>query len=150
MSILSWLRQVTRGGATTDLLEQPLHFAEDEQHFHDLNMKEVLDAHMAWAKRLENILAGTSNEHLDLAVVASDCECTLGKWLYGPAKRLMGHSGDYEDLRKVHADFHMNAAEVLKEHLHGRLHGAELNLRKLRMQSGMVQLGLVRLFAAHK
>jgi len=150
MSILNWLRNVTKGGATAELLEQPMQFADDEAQFHGLDMKAVLDAHTAWTKRLEDVLSGKSEEHLELATVASDCECTLGKWIHGPAKRTMSDSPDYEELLQVHADFHLNAAEVLKDFLHGQVHSAELNMRKLRIQSGMIQLALVRLFSANK
>lgn len=150
MSILNWLRKVTSGGATTELLEQPMQFAEEEARFHNLNMKEVLDAHTAWTRRLEDVLSGKSEEQLTPAIVASDCECTLGKWIYGPAKSTMGESVDYQDLRTVHAEFHLNAAEVLKDFLHGQVYNAELNMRKLRIQSGMIQLALVRLFSRQK
>jgi len=124
-----------------------MHFAENEKQFHGLNMKEVMDAHVAWTKRLEDVLSGVSHEQLDLATVASDCECSLGQWLYGPAKKLVGHTSEYDELLKVHADFHLNAAEVLKNFLQGKQQSAESNLRKLRSQSSMVQLSLVRLFS---
>ena len=150
MSVLNWLRKVTRGGATADLLEEPMQFAADEARFHGLDMKGVMDAHMAWCKRLEDVLSGKSQEHLEPATVASDCNCTLGKWLHGPAKIKMGNTPDYDELMQVHADFHINAAEVLKEFLHGQTYNAELNLRKLRTQSGIIQLALVRLFAKNK
>lgn len=150
MSILNWLRQVTRGGATAELLEQPMQFAEDEAHFHGLDMKGVLDAHIEWTKRIEDILSGKITECPELSNVASDCECTLGKWIHGPAKRVAGDSVDYDDLLKAHAEFHLNAAEVLKDFLHGQQMSADINMRKLRIQSGMIQLTLVRLFSAIK
>ncbi len=150
MSILTWLRKVTNGGATAELLEQPMQFAEEEARFHSLNMKDALDAHAAWIKRLEDVLSGKSEEHLQPATVASDCECTLGKWIHGPAKSAMGDSVDYADLKNIHADFHLNAAEVLKDFLHGQTYTADLNLSKLRMQSNMIQLSLVRLFSTQK
>jgi hypothetical protein len=150
MSILTWLRKVTNGGATAELLEQPMQFAEEEARFHNLNMKEALDAHAAWNTRLEDVLSGKSVEHLEPAKVASDCECTLGKWIHGTAKSAMGDSVDYEDLKKIHAEFHLNAAEIVKDFLHGQISTADLNLRKLRMQSGMIQLALVRLFSKQK
>lgn len=150
MSILTWLRKVTNGGATAELLEQPMQFAEEEARFHNLNMKEALDAHAAWTTRLEDVLSGKTEEHLEPAKVASDCECTLGKWIHGPAKSVMGDSADYVDLKNIHAEFHLNAAEVLKDFLHGQTYTADLNLSKLRMQSNMIQLSLVRLFSTHK
>jgi hypothetical protein len=127
-----------------------MQFAEDEARFHNLNMKEALDAHAAWIKRLEDVLSGKSEEQLQPAKVASDCDCTLGQWIHGPAKGVMGESADYADLKTIHADFHTNAAEVLKDFLHGQTYTADLNLRKLRMQSNLIQLSLVRLFSTQK
>ncbi len=150
MSIISWLREVTGGGAAAKLLEQPLHFTEEQLQLHDLDLNEVLDTHMVWPKRLESILTGDSSESFDLATIASDCECTLGKWLHGPAKESLNNSIDYQDLFEIHADFHLNTAEVIKDHLHERGESAWLNLRKLRIQSGMMQLALVRLFPEKK
>ncbi len=150
MSIISWLREVTGGGAAAKLLEQPLHFTEEQLQLHDLDLNEVLDSHMMWPRRLEQILSGDSSESFDLATVASDCECSLGVWLRGPAKQALNNSIDYQDLLNIHADFHLNTAEVLKDHLHERQESARLNLRKLRIQSGMMQLALVRLFPEQK
>lgn len=150
MSIINWLRQVTGGGATASLLEQPIQFAVDEARHHGLDMKGALDAHLAWNKRLEDVLSGKSEEQLEPDIVASDCKCALGKWLHGSAKTKMGSSADYEELLRVHADFHLNAAEVLRDFLHGQTYSAELNMHKLRMQSNMIQLALVRLFSESK
>ena len=150
MSVLNWLRQVTGVGATANLLEQPIQFAEEEARFYGLDMKGALDAHLAWSKRLEDVLSGKSDEQLEPSSVASDCECTLGKWIHGPARTKMGNTVDYEELLKVHADFHLSAAEVLKDFLHGQTYSAELNMRKLRVQSNMIQLALVRMFSENK
>lgn len=147
MSILDWFKNVTAGESSADLINQPLTFGKNEEQFHGLNMREALDAHMAWTRRLESKLTGKSSESLRLATVASDCECTLGKWLHGPAKQMFGDSPDYEELRKVHADFHLRAGEILNNVINGERGSAESNLKKLRHQSGNVQLALVRLYS---
>ncbi|MFO7592701.1 MAG: CZB domain-containing protein [Pseudomonadota bacterium] len=147
MSILDWFKQVTTGDQSADLMNQNLTFGENEEQFHGLNMREALDAHMAWTRRLENKLTGKSNESLDVATVASDCECTLGKWLHGTAKQAFGDSAEYEELLKEHADFHLCAGEILNNVINGEEESAQGNLKKLRYQSGVVQLSLVRLYS---
>jgi len=148
MSILSWLKEVTTGETKAGFLDtNAMTFAKGEEHFHGLDMKAALDAHTAWSKRLEDRLHGKSQERLDVAAVASDCECTLGKWLHGDARSMFGDSGDYEELRRVHADFHLKAGEILNNVLNGDREQAQKNLRELRYQSGNVQLSLVRLYS---
>jgi hypothetical protein len=148
MSILSWLKEVTTGDSKTGFIDtEAMTFAKGEETFQGLDMKAALDAHTAWAKRLEDRLNGLSQEDLDVATVASDCNCTLGKWLYGDARKSFSESGDYEELRRVHADFHLKAGEILNNVLNGDREQAMKNLKDLRYQSGNVQLSLVRLYS---
>jgi hypothetical protein len=96
---------------------------------------------------LEDRLNGVNKEKLDIATVASDCQCTLGKWLYNDALQQFGKSEDYRELRQVHADFHLKAGEILNNVLNKDNDQARKNLRELRYQSGNVQLSLVRLYS---
>lgn len=147
MSIMSWFKQVTTGDPSADLIEQPLTFGEGEEQFHGLNMREALDAHSAWTRRLEGKITGENDEVLDVARVASDCECMLGKWIHGEAKRQFGDGAELSELRQVHADFHLKAGEILNNVLNGEQDDARSNLKKLRHHSGSVQLSLVRLYS---
>lgn len=148
MSILSWLKEVTTGDNKAGFIDtDSMTFAKEEVEFHGLDMKAALDAHVAWTKRLEDKLSGSNDEELDVATVASDCECTLGKWLHGTAQNKFGESPDYEELRQVHADFHLKAGDILNNVLHGEKDSAINNLKELRFQSGKVQLSLVRLYS---
>lgn len=147
MSILAWLKDVA-AGQRLDLMEAgTLTFAEGEEQFHGLNMKDALDAHMEWTRRLEAKLNGDNQESLDVATVASDCECKLGKWIHGAAKQQFGEVPDFHHLRNTHAEFHLNAGEILNDVLHGNREEALANLKQLRYQSGNVQLALVRLYS---
>ncbi len=145
MGILSWLKSFSAGeekaGAAT--------FAPGEENFHGLNMKEAIDAHVAWKARLKAQLSGTSTETLEIGVIASDDRCTLGKWIHGEGKKMYGHLPEYAELLQQHAQFHLNAGNILLEaHRSGNeaaekmLHGPDF-----RHASDMVQLGLVRLYA---
>jgi len=147
MSILTWLKEVTTGGKAEFLEAGGMTFADGEQEFHGLDMKAALDAHIGWTHRLEGKLNGTNTETLDVATVASDCECTLGKWIHGSAKRQYGNSEEYDELRQEHADFHLKAGEILNNVINADRELARTQLKELRFQSGNVQLALVRLYS---
>lgn len=147
MSILSWLKQVGSGTSADMINSGAMTFAQGEEQFHGLDMKGALEAHTAWTKRLEGKISGENQESLDVAAVASDCQCQLGKWIHGTAKQQFGDSSDYEELRRVHADFHLKAGEILNNVLNGDHTMAASNLKEIRYQSGSVQLSLVRLYS---
>ncbi len=148
MSILSWLKKAGSSVTNAGLIDtDSMTFAKGEEQFHGLDMKGALDAHTQWVRRLEGKISGENREQLDVATVASDCECSLGKWLHGTARQQFGDSGDYQELRRVHADFHLKAGEILNNVVNGDQDKAEGNLKEIRYQSGNVQLSLVRLYS---
>ena len=108
MSILSWLKDVHNHGASATKME----FAAGEEEFNGLNMKDALDAHEKWYHRLESKINGTSQEQLEVATVACDDKCVLGKWIYSSGKSNFGHMSEYSALKQVHADFHLAAGEI--------------------------------------
>ena len=144
MSILSWLNAVTRNRSPG---QEPMHFAEDEKEFHGLDMKAALDAHSAWTRRMEAKLEGTSDEPLEVADVAPDDLCTLGRWIHGPARQRFGGTEAFENLQQVHADFHLKAGEVLNDVLNDNREKAREGIKAIRHQSGAVQLALVKLYS---
>jgi hypothetical protein len=83
MGIMDWLKRVTAGGEEHFLAEDaaPV-FAEGEENFHGLNMKDAIDAHIRWKTRLQRQLEGEADEQLEVAVVAADNHCVLGKWMH--------------------------------------------------------------------
>lgn len=143
MSILSWLKQVTSGDAAA---HQPAVFAEGEEEFRGLNMKSALDAHTAWTHRLEAKIEGTSDEDLDIAKVAGDGNCPLGKWIHGEAKANFHDMAEYEELKRIHADFHLNCGKVLNDVENGDETEARQGLKIVRHCSGDVQLALIRFY----
>lgn len=141
---MDWLKKRLAGDDKAELT-----FSAEEGSLHGLNLAQVIDAHMAWKNRLQNTLLGTSSEQLEVAVVAQDNLCALGQWLYGVGKQQFCHLSEYEALHKTHADFHLCAGEVLIEFHNGKSDTATSLLKgKFRNQSDLVQLDLVRLFAA--
>lgn len=147
MSILSWFKSVTSGGEAGLLESEPLSFSAGEETFRGLNMKEALDAHTQWFHRLEAKINGTSNEQLDIHTVACDDQCKLGTWIHGEAKSQFGTLSSFDELRRVHADFHLTAGEVLNNVVNGDDVAARNELKKVRLKSGSVQLALVRLYS---
>lgn len=148
MSIMSWLKAVTEGGNSPDLIQSTqVQFAQGEESFHGLDMKQALDAHMAWLHRIEMKLSGLSNEHLDLVKVASDHDCTLGHWLHGEARQRFGNLPEYQELRNVHAGFHLMVGQALNDIENGDSARARENLKPIRHKSGEVQLALIRLYS---
>jgi hypothetical protein len=151
MSILSWLKTVSTGGASGELaFEQPMVFAAGEEEFRGLNMREALDAHIGWTHRLEAILKGRSEEHLNPAVIGSDHHCTLGEWIHGEAKRRFGDLPEYVELESVHAAFHQKVAQIVRAVDSGANANTQGSIKEIRRMSGDVQLALVRLYAHHE
>ncbi len=148
MSILSWLKAVTSGDATADFIQStPMQFAAGEEELHGLNMKDALDAHLAWMNRLETVLSGSSEEKLSVATVASDHNCILGKWLHGDGRQQFGQKAEYKELLRTHAEFHLAVGEVLNDVENGQRERAQGRLKDIRHRSGQVQLALVRLYS---
>ena len=157
MGILDWLKHVTsepQGGAKHPSVppstgtRKELEFDDGEQHFHGLDMKGALEAHRAWRVRLEAQIRGDATESLEVANVAADHNCALGKWLHGEGKNRFTNVTEYEELVRDHANFHLAAGEILMTSHQGKRESASRMLKSdFRHHSDRVQLSLVRLFA---
>ena len=113
--------------------------------FEGLNMKDAIDAHLAWYKKLERAIADKSAAGYEVRNVAADNNCALGGWIYKEAKKF-STLPEYETLRQSHADFHMLAGEILILVRDGDFEQATQRLRRdLRRASDHVQLNLIRL-----
>lgn len=142
MGMLNWLQARLSGDQTSELI-----LGKGEEELHGLNLKKALDAHEAWNARLKSILVGTSTESIQVSEIAQDCNCHLGKWIYGSGKKSHSSYEEYAILRKTHAEFHLCAGEILMEHQAGNHDVAENLLKsKFRNLSNRIQLDLVRLF----
>lgn len=121
---------------------------ETEDELSGLSMKQVSEAHMAWIDQLKSVLDGHANAQLDIQTVAKDNMCVLGKWLYGPAKKLYGTLPEYNTLKLSHVRFHTCAGQVLQDYqdCHHQIARARLK-KELRTLSGQIQLDLVSLYA---
>lgn len=110
MNLLDWLRSWGRKQPT----EAPK-LEEAEQRFMGLDVQAVINAHLAWRKRLEDCILGRSNEELDISIVMQDNQCALGQWLYGKAARsTLALHPEFAALRETHRSFHLYAARVVQ------------------------------------
>ena len=82
-----------------------------------------IGVHGMWKQRLLSaITTGTSEWKPE--IVCQDNQCEFGKWLYAcaPHDKLAVH---YKEVKTLHADFHKEAAGVLKLALAGKKKEAE-------------------------
>lgn len=141
MGILDWLLKKDSNADSKDDVD----FDEGEEMFAGLNMKDAIDAHLAWYKKLERAIADKSAAGYEISNVAADNQCKLGIWVYKDAKKFKTLP-EYEALRKSHADFHMLAGEILILIRDGEFEQATQRVRRdLRRASDLVQLNLIRL-----
>lgn len=74
-------------------------------------INKALTAHGAWKLRLLNAISHGSSE-FKVAVVEADNQCDFGRWMYSlPVEVRM--SEPCATIRKLHAEFHVEAARVL-------------------------------------
>lgn len=110
MNLLDWIRNWGRKQPT----EAPKLDAA-EQQFMGLDVQAVINAHLAWRKRLEDLILGNSSEELDIGVIMQDNQCLLGQWLYGQAARsTLALHPEFAALREAHRAFHLYAARVVQ------------------------------------
>jgi hypothetical protein len=95
----------------------------------ELNINEVIAAHINWKERLQKYVEDKSNEKLDPMVLCRDDQCTLGQWIHGPATRRFHEDKAFRALRADHAQFHYVAANVVRYMQEEDKAGAEALLR---------------------
>lgn len=89
----------------------------------NLVMKAIA-AHGQWKQRLRDAVA-TGKSEFKPEVVRTDNNCDLGKWIYGEAKSSMPGHPVVEEVRKLHAEFHKEASNILDLALKGKKAEAE-------------------------
>lgn len=83
-------------------------------------IKKATGAHGAWKLKLTNAINGGKSEH-NVTDVARDNLCEFGKWLYGDdIPENVSKTNEYEEIRKLHAEFHKTASHVLDLALKGK------------------------------
>jgi hypothetical protein len=79
-----------------------------------MTCKSAILAHANWKLRIHSLLSGRSIEKLDPAIVARSNECDLGRWLLSDVRNVIPRA-QHAELLTVHADFHREAARIVRE-----------------------------------
>jgi len=78
------------------------------------DIEEAIGAHARWVSELRQaVLDATAGT--DVEAIRADDRCDFGQWLYGP--RLSAEdrtTKEFEQVRRLHAEFHQLAAEVVE------------------------------------
>jgi len=83
-------------------------------------ISKAIGAHALWKKRLISAI-DTGESDFAPEKVCTDNQCEFGKWLYGATITAADKTGgDYDNVRKLHAEFHKIAADVLRLALSGK------------------------------
>lgn len=75
-----------------------------------MDLDNAIKAHAQWRVKFRSAIA--KQEQLDVATIAKDNCCELGKWLHSDAKREYGNAEAYKALVAKHAAFHTEASKV--------------------------------------
>jgi hypothetical protein len=151
MGLLTWLHRYDSGKLSADEAQRGPEIDPEEDLFEGLSLGQAIQAHVAWKKRLKAIVQEGRQDSVEIAEVAPDDLCDLGRWLHGAARKRFSHLPQYARLRKLHADFHLAAGQVLLLSRNGRRDDAEKLLRgPFSTLSDQVQFELVRLYAASR
>ena len=85
----------------------------------------AINAHAGWKLKIFNAARNGNKDKLDPVTVGKDNACALGQWIYGEGKALMAGKPDYQELIKLHADFHRQAASLISSIDKGQAQQAE-------------------------
>ena len=75
-----------------------------------MDLNEAIQEHSNWKMRLRKAIQ--LKETLDVATIARDDCCLLGKWLHGESRGLFGGLGSHKECVKFHAEFHKPAIQL--------------------------------------
>ena len=111
-------------------------------------MDEATNAHRQWKIRLRTYVSGSSKEQFDPATVAKDNQCDLGKWIHGPGAT-HGADASFATLKKEHAHFHAEAAQVVRLVASGDKAGADRHLEGAFTQASDKVFAAIRHLKVH-
>lgn len=90
-----------------------------------MSFSSAVEAHLAWTVRFRQSLRNRQLPNPDETALAR-C-CALGEWLHEVARHRYGHLPAYEHCLRHHAEFHREAAAVVRAaQQHGPAHAEQL------------------------
>lgn len=85
----------------------------------------AIGAHGAWKLKLRTAISHGSSD-VKPEIVCRDDQCAFGKWLHGPSLGPDVRAGKpYEVVKRLHADFHRCAGDVLRKAVSGQKRDAD-------------------------
>lgn len=84
-----------------------------------LNVDSAIGAHRAWKGRLEYMILGLEEGHVDVDAVCDDRKCLLGLWLFGDGREYAAWAS-YPALVDIHRRFHEEACKVVAAFRQGK------------------------------
>lgn len=78
-----------------------------------MNFDDAIKAHTSWKMKLSAYIS-KPDKSLDHNVVCKDNMCDLGKWIHGEGGVKLSADNEFGKLKKTHAEFHIEAASIIK------------------------------------
>ncbi|HWS02877.1 MAG TPA: CZB domain-containing protein [Gammaproteobacteria bacterium] len=85
-------------------------------------LRQAIAAHGLWKVKFRDFMAGTLD--LDANVVQQNNQCQFGKWLESQGHKLLNKI-DFDEIDRLHTEFHKVAAEVIRKKKSGQNQAAE-------------------------
>lgn len=83
-------------------------------------IEEALGKHALWMSELRQAVLHAPAD-IDVESIRADNRCAFGRWLYGSSwSSAERASASYEEVRRVHAEFHQLAGEIVELAASGR------------------------------
>lgn len=79
----------------------------------EINVRNAIEAHQAWKRRLEAAIRTGAPFEGDPRLVGRDDVCPLGRWIHGAGGQQFGSDAKFLDLKAKHAAFHQCAGRAL-------------------------------------
>lgn len=136
MALIDWFRRNLSTPAETqsrpaDSALPSLLAAEQEQaSYGGLNFYSAIQSHQKWKARLGDYARGEGTEQLNAETICRDDRCPLGIWLHNQARVPHAQFGLFNRLVEEHAEFHRQAAEVVRLIQAGAAESARAELAK--------------------
>jgi hypothetical protein len=78
------------------------------------NIEEAIGAHSRWMSQLREVVF-EAHPGVDVESIRAADQCEFGKWLHGPAwSAEEQQSDDYQEVSRLHTEFHELAAQVVE------------------------------------
>lgn len=91
-----------------------------------MDLTQAIQKHAEWKLKLRSAIA--KKEKMDVATIARDDCCELGKWLHGNEKAKLGAMAAFPTCLRKHAAFHVEAGKVAQAINDGQYTAAEAML----------------------